>query len=58
MPFDFCLKIGGKKIIVELDGAQHFRQVSNWSSPEMQHDNDVEKMKLAILHGYSVIRLT
>ncbi len=31
LPFDFVLE--NHKIIIELDGAQHFRQVANWTSP-------------------------
>ena len=55
LPFDFC--IPELKIIIELDGAQHFRQVSNWSSPEEQFDNDLYKEKCANENGYSTIRL-
>jgi len=36
LPFDFC--IPEYKIIIELDGPQHFRQVSNWSSPKEQFE--------------------
>ena len=55
LPFDFC--IPELKIIIELDGAQHFKQVSNWSSPEEQFDNDKYKQKCANKNGYSVIRI-
>jgi very-short-patch-repair endonuclease len=44
-------------IIIELDGAQHFRQVLNWSSPEEQLENDIYKQNCANENGYSVIRL-
>ena len=40
-----------------MDGLQHFEQVSNWSSTEETHINDVYKMKCANDNGYSVIRL-
>jgi SAM-dependent methyltransferase len=50
------LKDNGK-IIIELDGAQHFKQVRNWGSPEKQQENDKYKMKMALQNGYSVIRL-
>ena len=53
--FDFC--IPEYKIIIELDGRQHFIQVSNWSSPESQFENDKYKEKCANDNGYSVIRL-
>lgn len=55
MPFDFC--IPEHKIIIELDGIQHFQQISNWSSPEEQFENDKYKEKCANDNGYSVIRI-
>ena len=45
------------KIIIELDGRQHFEQVRNWSSPEEQNKNDKEKEELATEHNYCIIRL-
>ena len=35
LPFDFC--IPEHNIIIELDGRQHFIQVSNWTSPEIEN---------------------
>jgi len=55
LPFDLC--IPEYKIIIELDGAQHFRQIRNWSSPEEQFKNDKYKEDCANENGYSVIRL-
>jgi very-short-patch-repair endonuclease len=55
LPFDFC--IPEHKIIIELDGAQHFIQVSNWNSPEETFENDLFKEKCANKNGYSVIRI-
>ena len=55
LPFDFC--IPEYKIIIELDGPQHFRQVSNWSSPEEQFENDKYKEKYANDNDYSIIRI-
>jgi len=55
LPFDFC--IPEYKIIIELDGRQHFEQVSNWSSPEEQSENDKYKEKCANNNGYSIIRI-
>lgn len=55
LPFDFI--IPEYKIIIELDGPQHFQQISNWSSPEEQFENDKYKEKCANDNGYSVIRL-
>ena len=53
--FDFC--IPEHNIIVELDGPQHFRQISNWQSPEDQFETDKYKEKCANDNNYSVIRL-
>jgi len=56
LPFDFC--IPEYKIIIELDGPQHFQQIMGRSSPEEQIKNDKYKQKCANDNGYSVIRLT
>ena len=56
LPFDFV--IPEYNIIIELDGAQHFRQVSNWASPEETNINDKYKMECANKNNYSIIRLT
>lgn len=55
LPFDFAIK--KLKIIIEIDGEQHFSQVSNWSSPEDNLSNDIYKMKKAMENGYSIIRI-
>jgi very-short-patch-repair endonuclease len=55
LPFDFC--IPNHKIIIELDGGQHFKQISNWQSPEDTQDNDKFKMNKANENGYKMIRL-
>jgi len=55
LPYDFC--IPEYKIIIELDGAQHFKQVMDWKSPEEQFENDKYKEECANDNGYSVIRL-
>lgn len=53
--FDFYLK--DYFTIIEIDGAQHFKQVSNWTPPELTQANDILKMKYCINNGISVIRL-
>ena len=53
--FDFS--IPEYKLIIELDGDQHFRQVSNWTPPEEALKNDTEKAKYAVSHGYTLVRL-
>jgi len=53
--FDFSIE--DLKLIIELDGNQHFKQVWKWDSPEFNLENDVFKMKKAKENGYSVIRI-
>ena len=53
MPFDF----GCNKILIEVDGAQHFTQVSNWNSPESVQAKDIEKITKSIQEGYSIIHI-
>lgn len=53
--FDFY--IPELKIIIELDGLQHFEQVSTWKTPEEQQARDIYKTKCANENGLSVIRL-
>ena len=53
---DFC--IPSLKIIIELDGLQHFEKVGNWMSPEEAIKLDVLKMKGALDSGYSIIRIS
>jgi len=55
LPFDFVLN--NYKIIIELDGSQHFIQVSNWKAPDENLINDKYKMKCANDNNYSVIRI-
>ena len=55
LPFDFVIE--KLKLIIEIDGRQHFEQVSNWSSPEFQLENDIYKMKKALENGYSILRI-
>jgi very-short-patch-repair endonuclease len=55
LSFDFYIQSLG--IIIELDGIQHFFQVSNWRSPEDNQIYDNLKMKLANGNGLSVIRI-
>jgi hypothetical protein len=53
--FDFVIE--SRKIIIELDGQQHFNQVSSWESPEDIQKRDIHKMKKANENGYTVVRL-
>jgi len=54
--FDFCIK--EKTVIIELDGAQHFKDVVAWkSSFEDQHMVDIVKHADANDNGFRVIRI-
>ncbi len=55
LPFDFVIE--EYKLIIELDGPQHFKQISNWLKPEIRQDFDIYKMKKAIENKYSILRL-
>lgn len=55
LPFDFVIE--DLNLIIELDGAQHFRQVSNWKSPEEQEKIDNFKMECALNNNYRIIRI-
>jgi len=55
LPFDFVIE--ELNIIIELDGEQHFKQISNWTSPEIQIEKDKYKIKCANENGFSVIRI-
>ncbi len=54
--FDFCIK--KLKLIIEIDGPQHFQQIGSWKPPELTQKNDKYKMKCALEHGYSIIRIS
>ncbi len=53
LPFDFVTG----NIIIELDGEQHFTQVSNWESPEETLVRDNYKTNCAIENNYKIIRV-
>jgi very-short-patch-repair endonuclease len=55
LPFDFVIE--ERKIIIELDGKQHFEQIGKWKSPEETRKNDLYKMKCANDNGFSIIRI-
>jgi len=55
MPFDVMRK--DHPILIELDGNQHFTQISNWGTPESVQKKDVEKVQKSIQNGYSIIHL-
>jgi very-short-patch-repair endonuclease len=53
--FDFYIK--DLSLIIELDGIQHFKQISNWKCYKKNVETDVYKMKMALNKGISVIRI-
>jgi very-short-patch-repair endonuclease len=55
LPFDFVIE--ERKIIIELDGKQHFEQIGKWPSPEETRKNDIFKMKCANKNGFCIIRI-
>jgi very-short-patch-repair endonuclease len=55
LPFDFVIE--ERKIILELDGKQHFEQIGKWQSPVKNREVDLYKMKCANKNGFSVIRI-
>jgi very-short-patch-repair endonuclease len=55
LPFDFAIE--EMKLIIELDGEAHFRQIAKWKSPEHTRQRDLYKMKCANKNGFSVIRI-
>ena len=54
--YDFYIK--DLNLIIELDGLQHFKQISNWKSPESCLINDVKKINLSIINKYKIIHIT
>ena len=55
LPFDFVIE--ERKIIVEIDGEQHWKQVAKWKTPQHNKNRDLYKMKCAKENGFSVIRI-
>lgn len=55
LPFDFVIE--EFKLIIEIDGRQHFQQVSNWADPKYTQEVDLYKMKKAMQNDYTVIRI-
>ena len=62
LPYDFYIElVNGKKIIIECDGRQHYKEHSlyhrnDWTL-EKQHDRDIFKMKKALENNVSIIRV-
>ena len=68
MKYEWCINENTEKlfsydfeinqyILIELDGLQHFKQVSNWKSPEIQNERDKYKIKCALENGKHIIHI-
>lgn len=56
LPFDIYLP--RYRLIVEVDGAQHFRNVANWGNDlQKRQERDIYKMQRAIQNGLRIIRI-
>ena len=56
--YDFFVTFqNGKQLIIELDGRQHFEQVSNWETPLHNQIRDKYKEIKARQHKLKVIRI-
>ena len=55
LPFDFVIE--ERRIIIEVDGIAHFKQVAKWKTPEHNRKRDLYKMKSANENGFSIIRV-
>jgi len=53
--FDFY--ISKYNLLIELDGPQHFRNISNWGDYKETQSRDIYKMKESIKNGFSLIRI-
>ena len=54
LPFDFIIN----DIIIEVDGQQHFDQVSTWKDPKETQERDFFKMNKALENNYKIIRIS
>ena len=56
--YDFYIELtNGVKIIIEVDGRQHYEQVSNWKPPIYNQIRDCIKERLAKKNQIHVIRM-
>jgi hypothetical protein len=55
--YDFLVKLETFNFILELDGEQHFNQVSNWTNPETNMKRDVYKTIIALKNSFHFVRM-
>ena len=57
LPFDFLITINNINIIIEVDGRQHFENISNWNDCIDTRKRDIFKIKKAIENKYHIIHI-
>jgi len=60
--YDFYIpNCGGKKVLIEVDGEQHFNQIKHFqktrSDFKKTQEHDRRKNSYALAHGYTLIRI-
>jgi len=56
--YDIYIKlVNGVESIIEIDGPQHYMQVSNWTSPEATQIRDRRKEDLAVYNNHNLLRV-
>lgn len=57
LPFDFCIQ--ELKLIIEIDGRQHFQEVERFKTQTLdeRRERDIYKIKKALKNKYSVLRI-
>ncbi len=58
LSFDFEIIVDDVQVMIELDGPQHFRQVSNWGDTKSIIERDVYKARQALSNNYALIRIS
>lgn len=53
----YDISIPHLNIIIEIDGPQHFRNISNWTPFDITQKSDVYKIDCAIKSGYTIIHI-
>ena len=56
-PLKFDIFLPKYKTVIEIDGPQHFRDVSNWGDSSITKRRDIYKMRQAVNAGYRIIRV-
>ncbi len=57
MAYDFLISKDDTNVLIELDGDQHFGNVSNWKPVEETRDNDILKKDLAMANECYLLRI-